>query len=374
MRCSKFILIFLVMGCHYTECTASDLTQSKFDIRLGGDSSFTAGYVSQSYDNANGFLEDTDFANLFRLSITPSVTSDSGFEYGASLRIRAWMSTGLIDFDQSYIFLDSSLGRVELGVAPTPNYQYAVTAPSGFGTGGVLGDWSEGPTGWISNQNTFHEPYFGGGFNNITGTNWANRINYYSPRFFTQEQSGSGLMGMFSYTPQNTGVGTGVNRIRNITPAPWQWSVGQSFCADTPPSANTNSSNTTPVSGCAYKNVVEFDFRYDAFFNGVTISAGAGYEHGETPTSTTGISYNELSAYQLGIQLGFNGFLLGGSYSNAGRSAYAKNRVTAPFLNDQSTYTAGISYETGPVIFGFNYAPGQDAGDVTVPGMRNADL
>ena len=44
------------------------------------------------------------------------------------------------------------------------------------------------------------------------------------------------------------------------------------------------------------------------------------------------------------------------------------------YEDDQYTWTAGVSYATGPVSVGFNYEFGHDAGDLTAPGARTAAL
>ena len=330
----------------------------KFDIKIGGDAYATAGYVSENYDRANGNTGNVAFANSFRINVTPSATADNGMEYGASLRIRAYLSTGELDAQRAYLFVDGRYGRFEAGLAAGPNEEYGVTAPSGFGTGGVVGDWSTGP-GWIKSQNTFLEPYFGGGFDSITDTSWATRVTYFTPRAFSQEASGSGLMASVAFAPRVLSVGAGVNRSSVVAAT-----QHQSYCAATEPAS--------PLSGCGYSNVVEPGLRYDGKVAGVGISASAGYEHSAAPRDTTGVVYHALSAYQAGVLLDYAGFEVGGSWLNAGKSSYASNQ--GYFLDDQIAITAGISYQTGPLTVGFNYAYGQDAGDVTVPGKRTADL
>ena len=117
--------------------------------------------------------------------------------------------------------------------------------------------------------------------------------------------------------------------------------------------------------GCQYHDVAEVGARYDGSFNGVSISGSAGFEHGDAARSlVAGVTtnYHDLSAFQTGLQLGYAGVLIGASYLDAGKSGYA---TTAGLkLSDQTAITAGISYEIGPVVVGFNYAHGEDAGDV----------
>ena len=330
----------------------------KFDIQIGGEAYATAGYVRESYDRANGNTGSVDFTNGFRVNVTPTATADNGMEYGASLRIRAYTSSGVMDAQRAYLFADGRYGRWEAGLVAGPNEQYGVTAPTGFGTGGVVGDWSVG-TGWITSQNTFLEPYFGGGFNSITETGWATRVTYFTPRAFPQGSPNTGLMAAVSFAPRILSVDTSVNRSPVVVAT-----RHQSYCAATLPSS--------PISGCAYQSVIEPGLRYDGSIGGVGVSASAGYEHSATPRDTTGVVYHALSAYQAGVTLDYAGLQIGGSYLNAGKSSYASNQ--GYFLEDQIAITAGISYQIGPLTVGFNYGYGQDAGDVTVPGKRTADL
>ena len=219
---------------------ASPAAAAGFDIKIGGDADFTAGYVSQSYDTSG--QPKGDFTNRFRINITPTATADNGMEYGASLRFRAYAGNGTIDAQRAYLFADGGLGRVEAGVIAGPNSRYGITAPTNFGTGGVVGEWAMG-TGWLTNQNTFLEPAFGDGFDAITDTTWATRINYFTPRFFAQSEDAAGLMGALSFAPRILDIGASANRVRTIR------TTGQSYCAATLPS--------TPLSGCGYRNVVE---------------------------------------------------------------------------------------------------------------------
>ena len=339
----------------------------RFDVGVGGDAAFSLLAVHEGYDAANGVLGSPDFTNVFHVQITPLAVAESGLEYGASLRLRAWGGDGVIDADQAYLFADGRFGRIEAGLVAGPNSQYGITAPAGFGTGGVMGDWAEGSgvRTVVNNQTTFLEPLFGGGYNNITKSNWATRITYLSPRLLTQDDEYTGLMGYLSYAPQNLSINGSVSRDYRLSTAGLSVASRNDFCSQQGPS---------PVLGCNYKNVTEVGFRYDGVFAGVSVVGGAAYERGEAPSDNAlnPGGYYHLSAYQAGFRLGYAGVQIGGSYLNAGKSAYSRNPALT--LEDQSVITAGISYDLGPAVIGFNYAHGQDAGDPTVPGKRVADL
>ena len=378
----------------------ADTAPGKFDVKISGDASFTAGYVKQSYDTLNNTTQNADFVNRFRLLVNPTATANNGMEYGANLRIRAWRGDGMVDMDQAYIYLDGIYGRVEMGVNAGVNSQYGVTAPSGFGTGGVVGDWGDGPTSgaggatWLTNQNTYLTGVFGSEYNTITNNNPSTKISYFTPRAFKQDTGAesstpTGLMGMLSYTPQNLSVSTGVSRTAHVTQTYGLLAGGAAFAAGS--LANPGDSfcqyayfSSTSAQGCQWKDIVEAGLRYDGSFRGVSVLASFGYMHGSAPTAanTFNGSFYNLNSYQAGLQLGYAGFLVGGSYVNTGKSGYnrtgfvQRGGVLTAIQNttDQEAITAGISYETGPVVVGFNYAHGQDGGDLTLPGKRTADL
>jgi outer membrane protein OmpU len=360
--CAAFVL---AAGCGAANAQTAP---GKFDVKLTGDDFFEAGV--QNHDSST---RSTDFINRFHLQVMPDATADNGVEYGAVLSILAQQSNAALRNDQAYLFANTKFGSVQAGVVNGPMAQYYVAAPSGFGTGGVLGDWSLTPLNtataggvnpgtWLTNQNTFLEGYFGGGYNAVTNDSYNQKIAVFTPRLLAQEADNTGLLGWASYAPNNNSWNTGVARNTKTAQPP----LGQD--------CYTNGT-TNNVLGCNYQDMYEVGARYDGSFSGVSVSGSAGYIGGKAMPSITGgvtTNYHDLSAFQFGAQFGYAGVLVGGSYANAGKSAYTK--TPGALLADQETWTAGISYETGPVVVGFNYQRGKDAGDLAAAGARTADL
>jgi len=287
------------------------------------------------------------------------------------MRIRASAHTGIIDADQAYIFLRGSFGLVEMGTQYNPGILYHVIAPANFGTGGIDGDWAIGDVGWIQNQSTFLEPYPGGGYTITTFVKNANRINYLTPRYFSDGDPQHGLMGTISYAPANRSVFTGVGRSRIIIDPTGNRPYGYGRTT-----AFSNCSGN-PL-GCNYHDITELGLHYDETFRRVVVRGGAGRIGGSADQVNFGTpqTFYDLSAWQAGLQVGTSGILIGGSYANAGRSAYPRESAATGQLyqDDQYTWTAGISYQSGPATIGFNYQYGHDAGDLTIPGARTAAL
>ncbi len=352
MRTKIALLLACAGGVAAAACGSAVAAESPqgFDINIGGDAYFDAGYIKQQGDVGQS---NYVFTNRYRLLVTAENKADNGLDYGAKVRIRAYASTGVMDIDQAYIFASGNFGAIEAGTVEGPFSRQSVEAPTNFGTGGVDGDWNEA-AGWILNQTTFMEPYPGGGNVGVTGDAYSirsNRIVYYTPNLLG-ESADDKFFGGISFSPVQGAVLTGVDRTRI-----------------------TNNNAALQQNLNAYMNWYEAIARYEGTVEGVSILSSVAYTGAKTKSDVTaGVQqgYYDLGAWQAGLQLGYAGFLIGGSYVNAGKSAYSKSPTL--YLADQYTWTAGISYANGPISVGFNYEFGHDAGDPTVPGDRTGAM
>lgn len=333
--------VALAIGC------GSALAQSKFDVKIGGDAWFEAGMAHQSDDAGN--MRRVEFLNRFRLQITPTAQADNGLEYGARIRLRANNRGADADTDRAFVFAQGKYGRVEAGQVDGPNSQYYVTAPTDFGTAGVDGDFSM----WL--PYTTVQTNFGwntmlgdaGPFGSATST----KINYFTPRVLGTGQDDTGLMGMLSYAPnleeRNTGQNTSLDRTKFITGA-----------------------GVAPEQSAGANDLFEAGLRYDGKYeNGISIASSLGYIGASNKNVRIGAAdtkYHNLSAWQAGLQIGYNGFKVGGGYIDAGKSGYQKG-VAA---EEQSAWTIGAQYETGPWVVGTNFLHGKDAGSLATRGAR----
>jgi len=332
--------------------------QAKFDLKIGGDAYFEAGYVSQ--DNDTG-LRSTEFANRMRINVIPSAKADNGLEYGARLRFRAAGNgtNNNVSADRAYIFAQGSFGQVRLGSTNEFNDDTAVSTPIDYLPLGLY----DRVTSYIGASNgsntTINGRYAGadigsngGVAQTVTGGNslvWATldplggnstKVVYYSPRF-------SGLQLGAAYTPRADSFYTDVNRVKNVTTAAAQ------------------------ASG-AYQDVFEIGANYSDTFGGVTVKGSAAYTGGTTSKSgATGDNFKNLSAWQAGAQIGYAGFVLGGGYVDFGKSGQ-NTRYT--YTGNVSNWTVGVQYTTGPIVVGANYKHGEDPGSTILAGKRKLDV
>ena len=319
--------------------------QAKFEVKLGGDAYFEGGFVSQDRDTD---LRSVEFRNRFRVIITPTAKADNGLEYGGRIRMRANAGTSNarnMDADRAYIFAQGAFGQVQLGVTNSFNDNTYVTAPQDYLPLGIY----DGVAAWIGGGATGGQGAdISGGLASLNGSmlnqslvteNNATKIVYFSPRF-------SGLQLGASYTPRNDSSNTDIARIEPTAPG-------------------TGFSST-------FQDLVEVGANYSNTFGGVALKASAGYVWGNAANAAVGTSVEDLRSWQVGAQIGYAGFALGGSYTDFGDSGQVQSATTN---NDKArVWVVGAQYTAGPIVVGANYKNGQDAGSLAVPGKRKLEV
>jgi len=331
--------------------------QAKFEVKVGGDAYFEAGFVDQDLDTG---LRSTEFQNRFRVNIIPTAKADNGLEYGGRVRIRAAGANTNVTGDRAFIFAQGTFGRVELGVTPSFNDQTVVSAPIDYLPLGLF----DRVATWIGASNGSQA---GGGVSRFAGAdvnssgvvqnvnnssivwpsltpeNNATKIVYFSPRF-------AGLQVGASYTPRNDSVNQDTNRIEL---------------------APTNLVNAGFTG--SFQDLVEVGANYSNTFAGFAVKAGVGYFWGEAlGRGVAGDNYEDLNAWQAGAQIGYAGFSIGGSYTDLGTSG--QNKIAGNYTEDTRNWTVGVQYTAGPIVVGANYKNGVDAGLLGTPGSRRLEV
>lgn len=317
--------------------------QAKFEVKVGGDAYFEAGYVDQDLDSG---LRSTEFRNRLRINIIPSAKADNGLEYGARLRFRASSGTGnarTTDADRAYIYAQGGFGQVRVGVTNSFNDETYISAPTDylplalvdqvqnwFGPNTNIG--GNGPAATVTGNSII--------WPSLNVDNNSTKIVYFSPRF-------AGLQLGASYEPRNDSSHTDVNRLDT---------AGAAFGA----------ANGT------YQDLVEVGANYNNTFGGITVKASGGYYWGQAVGNTGGSNYKDLSAWQAGAQIGYAGFSVGGSYTDFGKSGL--NNRPGFFTESTRSWTVGAQYTAGPIVVGANYKNGKDAGSLALNGERELQV
>ncbi|MBY6264325.1 porin [Azospirillum sp. 412522] len=313
--------------------------QSKFDITLGGDAYFEAGYVDQDRDAGQ---RSTEFRNRLRLLVTPKAKADNGLEYGARIRLLAENGTSnarTVTNDRAFIFVNGGFGVLHLGVENGPSDDSGIIAPSDWGTGGVDGSFPS----WLGNS-AANAPVTIGNIRALISGNSATRATYWTPEI-------AGFKLGASYQPASDSSNTDVNRSKLALA----------------------SANRTG----AYRDVYEVGGTYTNSFGGVAINGSLFYLGGEAKNSTTtpAASFDDLSSTHAGLTVAYGGLKVGGSYAWSGDSGYAKSGTAGIVSREkQDVWTAGAQYTFGATTLGVGYLNAKDAGDLTVRGRSKFEL
>ena len=281
----------------------------KNGITIGGAIDWQAGYTSQDNDadqRSPGFRSDTEVHVTFRGE------SDHGFDYGAVIELEADVSEDAreegINADKTYVFLETKVGRFELGSNGDAAAMLRVNAASfARATGGIHGDWElfasepEGHShGGGGHTHAFlHMPALP--LHHMHGiAEDANKISYFTPRL-------NGFQFGISYLPDSGDGGqirsgkTGHRQFENVVNAALQ-----------------------------YQGKVNEDVSY-----ALSLSGEAGNEEVN--------NHEDLKAYEVGGSVTYRAFTFGGSYGDW----YTSVNHPAPNLPDGDFWNLGAAYDYG---------------------------
>jgi len=319
--------------------------QAKFEVKIGGDAYFEGGYVDQDLDAG---LRSTEFRNRFRLNIVPTAKADNGLEYGGRVRIRASSGAATVDGDRAYIFAQGTFGQVRLGVTNSFNDDTYASRPFDYQILGIYDPYLAfvpnaagtliGGTSVLTAQS-------------ITANGNATKIAYYSPRF-------AGLQLGASYTPRSDSVNTDVNRLE-VSPV-----IGTALSPAT-------------AGNYLFQDIIEVGANYKGQFGGFTVAASAAYFWGESETTLGGVTAlaggtENLRAWQVGGNVGYAGFSVGGGFVSHGDSGQPS--AAGALREDAYSWNVGAQYKTGPVVVGAAYIRGEDSGSFLVAGERELSV
>lgn len=285
-------------------------------VTVGGFADFQAGYISddsETNERSHGFRNDTE------VIINIDGKSDSGLEYGAEIALEADVSGDTdnegVNASRTFIYTGGQWGRIEWGSNVGAEQALKVDASNfAAATGGIDGDWyrfalSDGnnsTNGAIIRPRLAmaHGGLGGNGFQAEDTIN-ATKITYYTPRY-------AGFQAGVSYTPDTQVRGQGV--------ANGAAGANTGFLAD-----------NDGGYGDVFSGGVHWEGNFDQF--GLALAATG--ELGDSESALVG--QQDLETWQIGGNVTFAGFIVGGSYGDF--------RDT---IADGDYWTAGVGYDFGP--------------------------
>ena len=314
----------------------------KIKLQLGGFFGQVVGFADQddNYESASTTSYKTvDQKSASEIHVMGETKLDNGITVGMRVEFESDSfngdngTNGARDLDETFMYLESApLGRLELGTTAGPAWNLGHRAPNASIIGLNTGDiWVTGV--WIATPGEADAAGMMGATGALDGSMF-NRVNYTTPRFM-------GLAAGFSYVPDSAAN-------TNVQP---EKSVAASF------------------GGSYYSTTLAYD---DTLF-GVKVGADAHWAR-KGANNADGADNAALPApimyYGGGLNLGYAGFTVGGSYERQQTKAAIKNSADAAGIisADGWKWDAGITYETGPYKVGFTYTKGQIQGDIDLKG------
>ena len=282
---------------------AAPAAAAEWDIRLGGYMEQHPAYSTfdtPGNTDFDGFDVDSDQEFYFR----PEITLDNGIKISARMDFEGASSGGV---DEPRMIISGAFGSVTLGEDDLASYDVGVAAPDV-----TFVNINSGST------TSFHPLALG-----LIGTSTGNMTRT------TFAQVASDPAGIKYFTPRFAGFQAGVSYARD------------------PNRSNNDQQVDTEVPGQLH-DIFGFGANYSASFGGVDIAASGGYSFG----SVTGGDDHE--AYQAGLNVGFFGVTVGGSFGEANNSG-------GTGATDGRTWDAGVAYEVGPWGFSFTYLYSEQA-------------
>jgi outer membrane protein OmpU len=331
-------------------------------IGVGGYYQFfvTAGGIEGSYalNGTSTQYKGLSFYQEGEIYFNGQTKLDNGTTIGLQVELEGWnppvngvsVSTGsgaqnvsgsVRQIDEAYLFAFGDWGRVEFGSRDQATYRMFYGAPSALGVfNGFFQHNSNATWGNLvvlaTNKAAAHISFatIGGQMQDV------NRINYFTPRFF-------GLQIGAGYAPKINAAGS----------VPGSNTAG--VCGFNDATAQIN----CPTNDYSWQDFFDVGANYLNKFGDITVAAFGAFMYatfvpGYAPNAgaanlITGQNLTSWKQWVVGLQFGFAGFTVGGSYG------YDNNGLGANYYtgvdNDTRTYTAGIMYETGPwqVSFGW---------------------
>jgi outer membrane protein OmpU len=337
IKCLLGTTALVTAGVIATASTAAAQTKvMPIQVSVGGYFGEFISYTNQDDRGGAAFnqkLTEFDEFSDKEIHFNGRTTLDNGLTLGFRVELEA--NTDSTDqIDESYMFVEGRFGRLELGAINNVQYRMGYNAPEA-----QTRPWSNEGNIFNVFANNTGSPLF----DSMLGTtrsrffdNDSEKINYYTPRF-------AGFQFGVSYIPNSA-------QDRNGAPDPIYsrgWAAGANFVRT---------------------------------FGAFDVAASAGYMQWQAADVAAGPS-DDPNQWNVGLQLGFGGFKVGGSYGQisdgrggaSGTNAAASTAGTAVTGIDGKAYDAGVMYTFGPAAVSLNYISGKNDDSNVVTGTGGGD-
>ncbi len=281
---------------------------AQVDVTVGGHTKNYIGWADNSGD-----ARDFDMLRESEIHFNAEGTADNGLTYGFHVEAEA-DGDDSFEVEESYLYLASSLGRVNIGAEDGAAYLLQVAAPSADANIDGLRQYINPFTDIASIDYA----------NDVTGT--SDKVTYLSPNW-------NGLQFGLSYTPSIDEVAD----LESIT------TIAEAVEVAGP--AVLGNSALNGFSPDDDNDFYEGAVRYEGTFNNIGFAVGGGYGQGQDA--------DDFQQWNVGADFDIGAFGVGAAYTKA----------ESEILDaEQDVIVVGADYTTGPFQFGASYLnlDGQD--------------
>lgn len=289
-------------------------------------------------------LSNNNIATDAYLNFNIKGIADSGLKYGGLIKLNANTSKSKKEMfaeegkhsiaEQVMAYLESGYGRFEVGNYTGVSESMKVNAGTfASATGGINGD-----SQYYWNQSTMEDgtevDANGNKIKTKTKTKFLQTANLPTNELGTFGLRGVNAAKLNYYTPEFSG-----------------FRFGATFTPNTKVHG-TASSVTSVVKGDeGFKNVFETGLSYTSEIKNVGVKFAVVGEFGKNQEK----NIKNLRAYEVGTNLSYKGFTVGGSYGDWGKYGAS----TAAEFGKTSYWTAGVGYANGPVSASLTHLQGK---------------
>lgn len=284
---------------------------------------------------------------------------DNGTTVGLTVELEGWntpssaatsVPNGSVrQIDEAFLFAFGDWGRLEFGSRDQASYRMYYGAPSallgwGFFQHNSSFNWAS--AAMLNNPAQGAATFFtiGGQFQDV------NRVNYFTPRFM-------GLQVGVGYAPK-INIAPNAVLARGLVPGPGTNAAGICGFNDA-----TTASNC-PTNDNSWQDVFDVGANYLNKFGDVTVALFGAWMYANfvpsfnnvaasNASTVTGANLTAWKQWVVGMQFGFAGFTVGGSYG------YDNNGIGGNYYTGQASesrkWAASVMYETGPWQMSFGW-------------------
>lgn len=257
-------------------------------LGLGGYISGYAVYTDQ--DDVGGVsTREFDFRKDTEVHLNGEVALDNGITAGAHLELLTDRADGANTVEESYLYLSSSWGRINLGEEDGAAYLLQVGAPSGDDkVDGIRPDIATITAGNGGYLDYAHDDF-----------GYSNKLTYITPVF-------NGFQAAASFTPSIEPTSAATNAGFTLG--------GLAMTGDGPLNGFTPS--VADDTAGHFENGMEIAARYEGSFDAIDLALGAGYSTASTEDDGAAgtVGSDDLQTWNVGANIGWGAFGLGAAY------------------------------------------------------------